>query len=124
LRASSVPSESTSREITSDAHVVSREVLSEGTELARNLRELSASLHNNAERLLRDVRLVHGGMTARLDQVAPEVNPSAKKNKNAKQGKGSQEGDDELDVPAFVPKGKGAPASDDDLDVPEFVPKS
>ena len=59
------------REIVSEAHVVAREVLREGTELSRNLRELSVSLHNNAERLIRDVRLAHGGMTARLDQAGP-----------------------------------------------------
>ena len=46
-------------------------MLREGTELSRNLRELSVSLRNNAERLLRDVRLAHGGMTARLDQAGP-----------------------------------------------------
>ena len=57
------------REITSDAHVMAREVLDEGTEVSRNLRELSVSLRNNAERLLRDITLAHGGMTARLDQV-------------------------------------------------------
>ena len=51
--------------------MVAREVLGEGTEMARNLRDLSASLRNNAERLLRDVRLAHGGMTARLDQASP-----------------------------------------------------
>ena len=58
------------REITSDAHVAAREVLDEGTEVSRNLRELSVSLRNNAERLLRDITLAHGGMTARLDQVS------------------------------------------------------
>ena len=59
------------REIVGESHVVAREVLREGTELSRNLRELSVSLRNNAERLLRDVRLAHGGMTARLDQAGP-----------------------------------------------------
>ena len=60
---------SEAREITSEAHIVAREILSEGTEVSRNLRELSTSLRNNAERLIRDVRLTHGGMIARLDQV-------------------------------------------------------
>ena len=59
------------RQIVTDAHAVSNEVLAEGTEISRNLRELAASLRNNAERLLRDVRLTHGAMTAQLDQVAP-----------------------------------------------------
>jgi len=61
------------REITSDAHVAAREVLDEGTEVSRNLRELSVSLRNNAERLLRDITLAHGGMTARLDQVSADA---------------------------------------------------
>ena len=59
------------RGITSEAHTVAHDVLEEGTEISRNLRELSSSLRNNAERLLRDVRLAHGGMTASLDQVTP-----------------------------------------------------
>ena len=62
---------SDAREIVGEAHVVAREVLREGNELSRNLRELSVSLRNNAERILSDVRLAHGGMTARLDQAGP-----------------------------------------------------
>ena len=49
--------------------MVAHDILSDGTEVSRNLRELSVSLRNNAERLLGDVRLTHGAMTARLDQV-------------------------------------------------------
>ena len=48
-----------------------REVLRDGTELSGNLRELSDSLRTNAELLLRDVRLAHAEMTARLDQASP-----------------------------------------------------
>ncbi len=36
-----------------------------------NLRDLSDSLRSNAELLLRDIRLAHAEMTARLDQAAP-----------------------------------------------------
>ena len=36
-----------------------------------DLRELSSSLRNNAERLLRDIKLAHAAMTARLDQATP-----------------------------------------------------
>ena len=88
------------REIVGESHVVAREVLREGTELSRNLRELSVSLRNNAERLLRDVRLAHGGMTARLDQASPS-------------------GGQQQSAPAASarPDGPG-----EDLDVPEFIP--
>jgi regulator of protease activity HflC (stomatin/prohibitin superfamily) len=82
------------REIVSEAHVVAREVLREGTELSRNLRELSVSLRNNAERLLRDVRLAHGGMTARLDQAGPGAGTRA-----------PDEPGEDLDVPEFIPPG-------------------
>ena len=91
------------REITSEAHVVAHEVLTEGTEISHNLDELSQSLHTNAERLLRGVRLAHGGMTARLDQVVPDTAPTAKRGEKGKRqpDNGSS---DELDVPEFLPK--------------------
>jgi hypothetical protein len=79
--------------------VAAREVLREGTELSRNLRELSVSLRNNAERLLRDVRLAHGGMTARLDQAAPSGGTDA----GVRRARGDEDADDDLDVPEFIP---------------------
>src|ERR1019366_10724629 len=87
------------RETVSDAHVVAREVIREGTEMSRNLRELSSSLRNNAERLLRDVRLAHGSMTARLDQVGPGSGPEPRARR-----RGDEPGED-LDVPEFIPRG-------------------
>jgi hypothetical protein len=104
---------SDAREIVQDAHVVAREVLAEGTGLSKNLRELSVSMRNNAERLLRDVRLAHGGMTARLDQVGPGGEPRAPR-PGERRGAGAARrtagpGDDDED-------------SGEDLDVPEFIP--
>ena len=58
------------RAIVAEASGSAREVLRDGTELSGNLRELSDSLRTNAELLLRDVRLAHAEMTARLDQGA------------------------------------------------------
>ena len=101
------------REIVSEAHVVAREVVRDGAEISRNLRELSSSLRNNAERLLRDVRLAHGSMTARLDQVGPE---------------GSARTEDRVRGVRFQGGGLGnrgardEPGDEDDLDVPEFIP--
>ena len=59
------------RAIVDEASGSAREVLRDGTELSGNLRELSDSLRTNAELLLRDVRLAHAEMTARLDQASP-----------------------------------------------------
>ncbi|HEV3000374.1 MAG TPA: hypothetical protein VGW75_06510 [Solirubrobacteraceae bacterium] len=76
------------REIVGEASASAREVLRDGTELSGHLRELSDSLRANAELLLRDVRMAHAEMNARLDQVAPPGRPDAL-------------GD--LDVPEFHP---------------------
>lgn len=59
------------REIVRAAHVATSEVMDDGSELSEQLRELSSSLRTNAERLIRDIRLAHGSMTARLDQALP-----------------------------------------------------
>ena len=100
------------REITSNAHIVARDILGEGTEISRNLRELSASLRNNAERLIRDVRLTHGGMTARLDQLTNGADPdlgditqtrTRRRISDSRASNGSA--DDDLDVPEFIPRG-------------------
>ncbi|HMH47859.1 MAG TPA: hypothetical protein VK538_09100, partial [Solirubrobacteraceae bacterium] len=88
--------------IVGESHVVAREVLREGTELSRNLRELSVSLRNNAERLLRDVRLAHGGLTARLDQASPGGS-SGGPEAGARRSGGGDDPDDDLDVPEFIP---------------------
>ena len=87
---------------------VASEVLAKGTEMSRNLRELAASLRNNAERLLRDVRLAHGGMTAQLDQVGPseraalDGRPARPRAAAAIAARRRRSGD-ELDVPEFIP---------------------
>ena len=92
------------REITGEAHAVSHEVLQEGTEISRNMRELSVSLRNNAERLLRDVRLAHGGMTARLDQAAPSGKQPEGQGQDTKRKGRSEPGEDgpndDLEVPS------------------------
>lgn len=59
------------RETVGVAHAAARDVLSEGTELSDNLRELSGSLRNNAERLLRDVRHAHESITSQLHAALP-----------------------------------------------------
>ena len=76
------------REIVAEASGSAREVLRDGSELSGHLRELSDSLRSNAELLLRDVRVAHAEMSARLDQVVPEGGSSLTS---------------DLDVPEFHP---------------------
>lgn len=80
------------REIVGEASSSAREVLRDGTELSGHLRELSDSLRTNAELLLRDVRLAHSEMNARLDQVVPDASTPPRASVPA-----------ELDVPEFHP---------------------
>ncbi len=79
-------------------------MLDDGTEVSRHLRELSVSLRNNAERLLRDVRLTHGAMTARLDQVGPDGERSESSVGRGRGGQRGQSAGDDLDVPEFIPR--------------------
>ena len=82
------------RRIVAEANDVSRDVLRDGTEISGNLRDLSTSLRSNAELLLRDIRLAHAELTARLDQAAPpELRPSRR----------DDPATGELDVPEFHP---------------------
>src|SRR5918997_1552497 len=61
------------RDIVGDASATARGVVRDGTELSGHLRELSESLRANAELLLRDVRMAHSEMNARIDQVVPDA---------------------------------------------------
>jgi cell division septum initiation protein DivIVA len=75
------------REIVAEADRAARDVFDEGTAVVGDVRDLSTSLRRNAELLLRDIRLAHAQMTARLDQVMPDREAAA----------------DDLDVPEFHP---------------------
>ena len=60
------------REIVRAAHLATRDVMDDGGELSDAAARAVGSLRTNAERLMRDIRLAHGSMTARLDQALPE----------------------------------------------------
>jgi hypothetical protein len=79
----------------------------DGTEVSQNLRDLSASMRSNAERLLRDVRLTHGSMTARLDQaVAGAASESRRGNPLARSRRlADDDPDSDLDMPELMPRG-------------------
>ena len=81
----------------------------DGGELSDHLRQLSDSLRTNAERLLRDIRLAHGTLTARLDQVdtgTPEVRAARTSSSAARSGRSPTE-----------------PPPDGDFSIPEFIPR-
>ncbi len=103
------------REVVRAANLATREVMDDGSELSEQLRELSASLRTNAERLLRDIRLAHGSMTARLDQALPEGLAASRL------AAGSRErgrDDDAPSRPRVRPEDADAAV---DFDVPDFV---
>ncbi len=102
------------REIVRAAHLATRDVMDDGSELSDQLRELSASLRTNAERLLRDIRLAHGSMTARLDQALPEGSAAPRPSRAAR------ERDDEPPARRRVGRsGDSGPAVD--FEVPDFI---
>ena len=61
-------------------------------------------MRNNAERLLRDVGLAHGAMTARLDQGAPGASKAPGERTGRLRPTGADGPGDELDVPEFMPR--------------------
>src|SRR5205807_9234822 len=61
--------EGRARELLKGARVTASDVRTEGLELVGNLRSMGDSLRANAERLLRDVQLVHSRMVAEIDRM-------------------------------------------------------
>jgi hypothetical protein len=106
--ADTVKAKAQSREILGEARVAAADVLSEGTELVQNLREMGDSLRANASLLLQDIQQIHARMVAELDRVdggasripiprAAEREPAARRR--------SPIDSDELEVPEFIPPG-------------------
>jgi hypothetical protein len=93
------------RDVLAQAHDAARDVLRDGTELSGHLQELSESLRKNAERLLNDVRLAHGRLTADLDQATPAglAPPSGSRQPEQVPVERPRAGRAELEVPEFIP---------------------
>jgi hypothetical protein len=87
-----------SRERLRQARAAADAAHTEGLELVDNLRAMGDSLRSNADRLLRDVRSLHGQMIARIEVA---------------------EGDQPVDG---VPDEARSPRRNADIDVPEFIP--
>ncbi len=75
-------------------------MLREGEQLAGDLRDLSASLRTNAERLLRDVRMAAGQLNARLEGARTALGSDDA----APSRRGAEPMGGELDVPEFLPR--------------------
>ena len=67
--------EQRARELLRDARTAASDVRTEGLEIVDNLREMGDSLRSNAERLLRDVQMIHSRMLAQLDRVDGGIAP-------------------------------------------------
>ncbi|HWH93606.1 MAG TPA: hypothetical protein VNT03_07075 [Baekduia sp.] len=114
------------RAIIAEAHAAARGVLHDGSELSGHLQELGDSLHRNAERLLNDVKLTHARLTADLDQATPAGSVDSAPRASRGDG-GAAPG-----FTSRPPRSAPAPASasdrgpirrgDDDFEIPEFVP--
>ncbi|MBV9311677.1 MAG: hypothetical protein JOZ73_12645 [Solirubrobacterales bacterium] len=122
-------------ELLSQARITSSDVQSEGLELVGNLRSMSDSLRANAERLLRDVQLVHSRMVAELDRVDGGANRTSGRVR-ARRAPGGTPPSRSVDEGAATqvfrsenPRSRRerppqVSEEGDVLDVPEFIPPS
>jgi uncharacterized membrane protein YqiK len=103
--------EERARELLRDARSAASDVRTEGLELAGNLREMGDSMRSNAERLLRDVQMIHSRMVAEIDRAdggasrAPvRTSEPGLRDRERRRASLSDEGE-VLDVPEFIPPG-------------------
>jgi vacuolar-type H+-ATPase subunit H len=101
--------EERARELLRDARSAASDVRTEGLELAGNLREMGDAMRSNAERLLRDVQMIHSRMVAEIDRAdggAGRV-PSAVRESlpGERRRTALSDGGEVLDVPEFIPPG-------------------
>jgi vacuolar-type H+-ATPase subunit H len=103
--------EERARELLRDARSAASDVRTEGLELAGNLREMGDSMRSNAERLLRDVQMIHSRMVAEIDRTDGgasrlPVRSSEPLVRDRERRRASlSDGGEVLDVPEFIPPG-------------------
>src|SRR5947209_7456811 len=106
--------EERARGLLSDARDTAGGVRAEGLEIVANLRQMGDSLRSNAERLLRDVQLLHSRMVAEIDRVDGGLSAGGRRGPARDQAASAAparsvgelpEGSDDLDVPEFIPPG-------------------
>jgi hypothetical protein len=97
------------RDLLRAARTSASDVRTEGLEIAGNLTEMGESLRKNAQRLLRDVQLIHSRLVAEIDRADAELGiDSHLPRADAAQRGGSLPRPDDgeaLDVPEFIPPG-------------------
>jgi vacuolar-type H+-ATPase subunit H len=98
------------RELLRDARTAASDVRTEGLELAGNLREMGDSMRSNAERLLRDVQMIHSRMVAEIDRVdggasrLPALGGEPPVRDREGRRASLSDGGEVLDVPEFIPR--------------------
>jgi hypothetical protein len=102
--------EERARELMREARATAGDVRAEGLELVENLRQMGDSLRSNAERLLRDVQMIHSRMVAQIDRADGGVGA----NELAVQARRAP-ARGRSPVPEPVPDGEV-------IEVPEFIP--
>jgi vacuolar-type H+-ATPase subunit H len=112
--------EERARDLLRDARSTASDLHTEGLEIVSNLRQMGDSLRSNAERLLRDVQMIHSRMVAELDRADGGLGAlsgyraSRAPDRPARGSDGAPrdrlprepiEGGEVLDVPEFIPPG-------------------
>ncbi len=102
--------EERSRELLREARTTAGDVRTEGLELVEHLRQMGDSLRSNAERLLRDVQMIHSRMVAQIDRADGGVGA----------------GDLPIQARRAPARGRSVvpepPADGEVIEVPEFIP--
>jgi vacuolar-type H+-ATPase subunit H len=102
--------EERARDLLREARSTAGDVRAEGLELVDNLRQMGDSLRSNAERLLRDVQMIHSRMVAQIDRAdggAGAGGPPSPGRRDPARGR------------SVVPD---PPADGEVIEVPEFIP--
>jgi len=105
------------RDLLRGARTSASDIRTEGLEIVGNLREMGDSLRANAERLLRDVQMIHSRMIAEIDRADGGLGASSSRgpasapshsSEAERRRRGSAETSstgEVLDVPEFIPPG-------------------
>ena len=114
--------EARARGLLEDARATADGVRSEGLELVAKFREMSNSMHANAERLLGDVQRVHSSLVAQIARVEHAAGVgSGSGSPGRRSGAGEPTAGDGRSESA-ADYGRSESPAGDDLDVPEFIP--
>ncbi len=90
----------------------------EGMQVVRDLRELGDSLRANAERLLKDVQAIHRRMVGQIERVEAAAAKAPPRSRGSADGGRKATRDGSASGRPTAPVSPG----DDELDVPEFLP--